>query len=206
MTKRIAMYALAAAACLTAGRYSSSLFAREDKPAAPAMDKDAAMKEMMELGTPGPEHEKLAKSVGKWTYDMTMKMDKDGPEEKGTGQSEITAVLGGRFIKQTTTSQMMGMPYEGAGYVGYDKMKKQFISTWMDNMSTSAMLAYGDSSDGGKSITYKTEVDCPMSPTKKAPFRFVWTGISDDEYTMDFYVDQGAGEYKTMSMHYKRVK
>ncbi|MFB3904806.1 MAG: DUF1579 family protein [Acidobacteriota bacterium] len=37
----------------------------------------------------------------------------------------------------------MGMPFEGLGLWAYDNIKKEYVSTWADSMSTGIMVSRG---------------------------------------------------------------
>jgi hypothetical protein len=47
-----------------------------------------------------------------------------------------TMILGGRYQQSMIKGNMMGMPFEGMGLLGYDNAQKLFYSTWVDNMGT----------------------------------------------------------------------
>ena len=62
-------------------------------------------------------------------------------------------VLGGRWVESKFTSNMMGQPFEGIGYTGYDNQKKKYMGTWQDNMSTAVMVSEGTMDAAGKVMT-----------------------------------------------------
>ena len=62
--------------------------------------------------------------------------------------------MGGRYLEQRFKGDIMGMPFEGIGYTGYDNVKKQYWGTWMDNMSTGMMTSTGTAPPTGRSWTF----------------------------------------------------
>jgi hypothetical protein len=150
---------LVAVAVVAAGSTYAITSQDKDKDAKPASapSDDAFMAKMMEYGTPGPEHKILAERVGKWTDKVTCWMTPGGPPMQVTGTSEYTLTMGGRFLHGTTKGDFMGEPFEGMAAMGYDNMKKKYVSGWLDNMSTGIMMAEGTYDAATKTFTYTGE-------------------------------------------------
>src|SRR5271169_6616373 len=110
----------------------------EDKPVVPA-----AAPGQDDLATPGAAHKKLDVLAGSWTFETKVWTDPLNPPETWTGTSEGKWVLGGRFLEQRSEWTSMGQPYSGLGYVGYDKYKKKYVSTWMDTTTTMIVNSTG---------------------------------------------------------------
>ena len=131
----------------TLGGFTGISFAAEDMKA-PAAAEGAAvqktmspqeqemMKKMQEFMTPGENHRVLDALVGNWDFTIKSWMSVDAPPEESTGTSQIVWDLDGHFLKETVQGSMMGKPFSGLGYVGYDNLKKEYESIWLDNMST----------------------------------------------------------------------
>lgn len=111
------------------------------------------MKQMMALAAPGEEHKALDRLVGSWNATIKMWM---GPGEPTVtpGKATYEWILGGRYLKSTHTSQMMGMPFEGMGLDGYDRAQKHYFSLWFDTMGTGYMSLEGSASPDGKRYSY----------------------------------------------------
>lgn len=124
------------------------------------VDSATAMKVMMETGTPGKEHEMLAKSNGNWKAETTMWMSPDAPPMVSTGNVVNKMILGGRYQEMNFSGDMMGQKFEGIGTTGYDVARKVFISSWMDNMSTTVMNMEGNWDEASKSITFTGKMYC----------------------------------------------
>ena len=127
---------------------------KEAAPAAsaPAADpaNDAMMAEMMKSAQPGPEHKMLESMVGTWKATISM-WSGPGDPQKSEGSMVNTMQLGGRALEARFKGSFMGMPMEGVGFTGFDNMKKEWWSIWMDVMSTGAMFQTGAPSADGKS-------------------------------------------------------
>lgn len=107
-------------------------------------EQKAEMEAWMKAGTPGAHHEALAAMVGTWDVAITMWEKQGAPPSNFKGSSEQRLVLGGRWVEQRFRGEVMGMPFEGLGYFGYDNVRGRFLGTWMDSMSTSMMTMEGE--------------------------------------------------------------
>src|SRR5262245_30131146 len=93
----------------------------------PMMEK--MMANMKAFGTPGPAHKVLDAKVGKWDTKWTMTMVPGGKPVSDTGTSEIQWTMDGRYLKETSKGMFQGQPFTGEGTVGYDNLKKKYVST-----------------------------------------------------------------------------
>ena len=197
----------ACGALLLAGLSAAQDMKPADKPAAPpamSAEEKAMQEAWTKFATPSEAHGKLEDMVGTWDAEVTMWM---GPQpEKSRGVAENRLVLGGRFVEQRFKSEMMGQPFEGLGYTGYDNHKKKYVGTWMDNMSTAVMVSEGTFDASGKVMTSTATMDDFMTG-KKAALRMVSTTVSPDEELFEMYGPDPSGkEVKQMEIRYKRRK
>lgn len=207
----IVLFTVVIAAIALLARSGVSQEQSQQKPAAGAaaagMPDEKQMAEMMKQQAPGEQHAALKKLVGKFDCDITMKMTADAPEMKSKGTDENSMMFGDRFMKSDFASDFMGKPFKGLNYVGYDNLKKKWISVWMDDMDTGIMTAEGSGDANGKSVTYTGEFPCPMDGGKMRAFRQVVTIDSDDQYTFQMYeTPQGSAEFLAMKIVYTRAK
>ena len=181
---------------------------QEKKPAAPGGPGDAAeMEAMMKAAAPGEQHKILAKSAGTFDAEIIMKPAADAPEVKSKGKEVSEMVLGGRYLKIDFTGDMMGMPFSGTGLNGYDNVKKKWISTWADSMSTGIMVSEGVADASGKVITYNGEYACPIENGKMKKFRQVFKMIDDDHHEFEMYMPGPDGkEMRGLYIKYTRAK
>jgi len=88
-----------------------------------------------EAGDSGGPHKLLAGMAGSWTTKIKSWCEPKKPPMESIGTCEQKMVLGGRFLHQEFTGEMMGSPFTGIGVNGYDNHTKKYVSTWMDSMA-----------------------------------------------------------------------
>jgi len=139
MNTKHARIALATLACCAA------LVAAAPAGADDAADKaknDAMMAEMMKNAAPGPDHKALEPMVGTWKATVKSWWAPGEPQvTEGTMVNSM--VMGGRVLEGRFSGTMMGQPFKGLSMMGYDNAKKQYWSTWVDDMSTALVLHTG---------------------------------------------------------------
>jgi hypothetical protein len=158
----LALFAVAAVAAGSTFALAVQEKGKEAKPASAKAD-DPFMAKWMEFATPGAEHKMLDTKVGKWTDKVTCWMSPDAPPMAGTSTSEYKWTMGGRYLQGTTKGDFDGMPFEGMATIGYDNMKKKYVSSWIDNMGTGIMTAEGTYDAATKTCTYMGESPEVMS-------------------------------------------
>ncbi len=170
------------------------------------VDSATAMKTMMEVGTPGPEQAMMAKSDGKWKAETTMWDREGGQPMTSTGDVTLKTIMGGRYQLMNFKGDMMGMQFEGTSTTGYDKGRKLWVSTWVDNMSTGIMTLEGKWDDATKSIDYRGKMLCPANG-KMCEIRQVMKNIDDKTQVMEMYgPDMKTGKsYKNMEIKLTRA-
>lgn len=198
-TARALALMMTAAALLTA----ASVPAQTDKPAG-GPDQAAAMENMMAMMQPGPEHQQLAKLVGKWQAVNKMWMDPAAPPMESTGTLEYVSVMGGRYLHGTYKGTVMGMPFEGMSVDGYDRYKKQYFSLWFDNMGTGFIDQRGTCSVDGKTMTLKGMMFNPQLG-KDSPVRAISTWVNDNTIRYEMFETKEGKEAKSMEITYTRM-
>ena len=164
------------------------------------------MKNWMEYMTPGKEHAMMASWNGSWTGDIQLWMAPGAPPMTSNGTCTNTMVLGGRYQQSSYTGSFMGQPFEGLSTMAFDKAKKVFIFTWLDNMGTGVMSGTGTWNDATKSVTFTGRM-VDASTYKEVPFREVFRVIDNDHQVMEMYGPGPDGkEFKSMQINYTRRK
>jgi len=167
------------------------------------------MAEAMKLGAPSDAHKKLDVFAGKWNYTGKFWMEpKQKKPEIMKGVSENSWILGGRFLQAKAMGEATKdwPAYEGMGFTGYDNMKQQYTTSWMDNMSTSAMTATASFDDKSKTLNEKGSYTCPIEKGEKN-YRATWKVKGKDSYVYTSYMQGKDGkEFKAMEIEYKRAK
>lgn len=179
--------------------------ASETAPSAPILDSAAKAKNQMEYMMPGDSHKILAAAEGKWATEMTLFMGGQPSMPPAKGIAEFRMELGGRYRTMTMKSEMMGMPFEGIGCIGYDNAKKLFVETWIDNMGTGMMVMEGSYDAGAR--TLETRGKCIDGETRtERTYRSVAKTVDSKTMLMEMFVtdDKGA-ENKAFEIKYMKM-
>ena len=189
-----------------------TLACAEDAPkAAPVADEkaaaDKAMQEkMMKLTSPTEAHKVLEPLAGKWNYTAKFWMAPEAKPDESTGTAENTIVYGGRFLKQEVKGLWMGQSFEGLGYTGYDVIKGEYLSIWLDNMATGIMTASGQYDAASKTLTASGSNSCPLTGEKDRKGRSETKIIDNDHNVYSSYAAGPDGkEFKMMEIAYTRA-
>jgi len=178
----------------------------EDQTGKKKMDMDPGMMEaMMKAATPGAQHKALDGMVGSWDTKVTMWMMPGMDPMSSTGTSENHLIMGGRYLEQRYNGTVMGAPFEGLGYTGYDNVKKQYWGTWIDNMSTGMMLSTGTGGDA-KVMTFTGTMADPITGQDQKVEEKI-TVVDADHHMMEMWGPGPDGKmFKTMEITYSRKK
>jgi len=194
---------------LAGGVISTQLISQEKADGQPQEEGDFMdmMSQWQEMNSLGKEHERFKKMAGTWDVNSKMWFAPGMEPVESKGSSEISLILGGRYIEQKYECPMMGMPYQGLGFEGYDKIKKKYVSIWMDSMGTGIFYAEGTADETGKVFTYIGKMDDPFTGEKDKPMKSVAREINDDQVVFEMYETRpGVGEFKSMELTYTRRK
>ena len=173
------------------------------KKAEKQMDPQAMMETYKKLATPGEPHKQFASLAGSWMTQSKEWMEPGKPPMESTGSVEMKMLLDGRFLQQEFSGNMMGQPYSGVGITAYDNLRKRYVSTWMDTMSTGIFTMEGTASADGKTITLKGNHAEPGGG--QMTHRAVWKLVDNNTQTFDMYgAHHGGKETKMMEIVYTR--
>lgn len=171
---------------------------------------DEQMAEFFKMMEPGEMHEYLDHFVGEW--DVTSKAWWGGPGSEpvvSQGTSKAKWVLNGRFVQEEFQGEMMGMPFSGLGYTGFDTFKEVYVTSWMDSMGTAIFTTEGRVSSDGKTFIFYGTMDEAMTGEHDKPVKFVLKVVSDDIHRFEMHdlalESLGMGT-KVMEMTYTRSK
>jgi hypothetical protein len=148
---------------------ASNAFAADKTAAAPKMsaEQEKQMAVMQERMTPGEEHKALVPLAGNWTYTSKFKMSAEDPGMESKGTARNTIIYDGRFLKQEITGEWMGKPFEGTGYIGYDKVKGEYVSIWLDSGMTGIPVESGKYDAATKTFKFTGKNSCPLTGDKE---------------------------------------
>lgn len=189
-------------ACLVLVAMASPVMAKDKKPEK-QMDPQAMMEIYAKLATPGEPHKQFVSLAGSWTTQTKEWMEPGKPPMESAGTCDFKMLLGGRFLQQEFTSEMMGQPYSGIGTTAYDNLRKRYVSTWIDTMGTGIFVMEGTASADGKTITLKGQHDEPGGG--HMTHRAVWKIADSNAQTFEMYGTHKHGkEMKMMEITYTR--
>jgi hypothetical protein len=167
------------------------------------MDMQAVMDVYTKLGTPGAHHKTLASMAGSWNTKIKSWMEPDKPPMESTGACEQKMILGGRFLQQEFTGEMMGSGFTGIGVTGYDNHTRKYVSTWIDSMGTAILFFEGTAGADGKTITQESRYDDPVKGPMK--WRSVTRIVDDNTFLFEMDgIDKNGKEEKMMEITYTR--
>lgn len=191
--KRLIIAMLAIVAC-------STVFAAD------GISEEEMMKRWMEAGTPGSNHQLLGKYVGEFDVVSKMWMDPKQPPMESKGVCTHTMSYN-RTLNTHFKGDMMGMPFEGEGRMGYANFSKKFWMTWTDNLSTDLYWAEGTASEDGKTVTLIGKMDEPAMLVQDKDVKYVYKFIDENKYIMESWDEVGTpNEFKAMEITYARKK
>ncbi len=168
-------------------------------------DMQAVMDIYKKLGTPSAPHKVLASMVGSWDTKIKSWMEPNKPPMESAGTCEQKMLLGGRFLQQEFTGDMMGSTFTGIGITGYDNHTKKYVSTWIDSMGTAILFFEGTASTDGKTITQENRYDDPVKGPMK--WRSVTKIVDDNTHVFEMYgTDKRGKEEKMMEITYSRKR
>ncbi|OGU27362.1 MAG: hypothetical protein A2057_10430 [Ignavibacteria bacterium GWA2_35_9] len=164
---------------------------------------DPGMKAWMDYMTPGETHKMLADAAGKWDTKATFWMAPGTDPTVSVGTTTVEMMLGGRYQKATTHSEMMGMSFEGISITAYDNATKEFNNLWIDNMGTGMMTGKGKYDETTKKIVFKGTYVDPMTGNEE-PFMETYQVIDNDNHLFEMFTYPGGQEFKSMIVEYTR--
>ena len=183
-------------------------------PSAGQSDDGGMVSMMMALAKPGENHKILVDQAGEWTYveKFWMSPDTNVPPMTYNGTASTKPVMEGRyFISEAKgvismpgpDGKLQDMEFKGMQIDGYDNVKRQFVTTWIDNMGTGIMHFEGVYDPAAKTLTYRAEEE--LMPGMKVKVREVVTLTDHDHHTMEYFQEQGGHETKAMEITFTRA-
>jgi hypothetical protein len=185
------------------GLSSSSLAAG---PQQSQQDQQKAMEAYLKMMATNENHAHFKTFVGDWTVATTAWMQPGAPPEKSQGSGRAEMLLGGRFLKMEFKGTMFGQPFEGIQIVGYDNMKKKYITFWIDSSSTAFFLTEGTRDEASKTMTETGVWPDPMTGGTMN-VKGITKMVSPDEFTYEMYmVGPDGKEFKSLENRAVRKK
>jgi len=172
----------------------------------PKQEAPMSMEQMMaaykELAEPGKPHEMLAGTQGSWSTVSRTWADPDKPPVESKGTSERKMVLGGRYLQEEISGDMMGTPFSGIGFIGFDNTIKKYVMVWMDSMSSGIYSFEGEASADGKTVTMESSFDDPVRG--KTQWRSVMRFIDENTQELEMFSTYASGRRQRTQVTYTR--
>ena len=149
--------------------------------------------------TPGAAHSYMARFVGSWIIETRFWHAPGQPPEVSRSRADYAMILGGRYLQSRYTGTSMGPPFEGMGLEGFDNARREYISVWVDNMSTGVVVARGHLQEDARTIVYHGTRTDPLTGGEVS-FRSVWESVDANRWRFEMFERQGDREVKTMAM------
>ena len=96
--------------------------------------------------------------VGEFDVKIRTWLDPAQPPIESKAVAITTWVLGHRYVQTMLSGHVMGEPFDGIGYAGYDNVSKQYQATYMDSGSTGMEWFTGSMDPTGESAKLSATV------------------------------------------------
>jgi hypothetical protein len=139
--------------------------------------------------------------VGDWDIKGRYKMDPTADWQDYSGACTYSYIADGAILNMKYHSQMMGMEFVGMGWQCWDREKKEWQTTWADNMSGRISMYTGTKKDGktvftGEDLWQGQAFKSRMSTFDETETSFKWT--------MEHSMDGGQTWYTSMEATYTK--
>lgn len=160
-----------------------------------------------DLVTPGEEHKILQSFVGDWQHTARFWHDPFSEPQVSHGTNTNSWILDGRFLRQEVKGSAFGKPFEGLGITGFDKVRGEYSSLWIDNTSTGFMSASAHYIPATRTFFEQGTMSDPVTGEKNRPFSAKWKIKDDNNYAYEMFLPGPGGKnYKAMEINYSRVR
>lgn len=165
---------------------------------------EAEMEAWVQAMSPGEPHARLAERAGEWKAVVTIWNESGGTPTVSEGVSLKTMVMGGRFLREEFSGEVMGRPFRGVGLTGYDNVTKEYVSVWYDNMGTGIHVSRGRD-DGKRGLAFTATHHDPVT-ARPVKARSTSRATDPDHHAFESYNTLGDGsEFLHMRVEYTRA-
>ncbi len=183
---------------------SAALPAQEEGHAAEASAAmDGGM--MMAAMAPGEMHRRLAPLEGEWALKTKWRMGPDSPWEDAEATAHREWIFGGRYLIEKVKGETPMGPFEGMSIMGYDNLREEYVTIWIDNWSTGFHIARGEAGENPKVMESEGHISNPMTGEKEQWFRDRMEIVSGEKNVFQtFHKGPDGDEYMAMEIVGKR--
>jgi len=167
---------------------------------------DDPIQAFIKANQPGPQHKLLEQLVGTWDVSSKEWTSPGAAPLQVKGTAEVVMLYNGRLLHSKGKFQLPGLPpAENMLFLGYDNLKKQYVSTGFASLDTSMNISYGNVDATGKVFSFQYRYQDPAGRTVDG--RSVLTIEDPDRVTFDAYEKAPDGkERKVSESVYVRAK
>ncbi len=158
--------------------------------------------QMPEWMKPAKQHKELAESCGEFSVRGMYFPAPGAPAMEMVGTAKREMIMNGYYVKETFSSEWMGMPFKGTLIQGFDTLSKTYQSIWIESASPFMSYMVGKEKDGV--ITSTFEAPDPMSGAM-TKHRSTYTRDGGTS-VLTMYVTKDGAEHKSMTMTYTKKK
>ncbi len=166
----------------------------------------AIVKALNDAMTPGEGQKKLSFLVGTFDVKIRTWVDPSKPPYESTATAVATWVLGNRYVQQMLAGYVMGEPWSGIGYAGFDNTTKQYVATFMDSGST-GMEWYTGTMDAAGKLAKMTATVHDEVTGKPLPVEMRLNIAANGDHVTELWQGDLTGKMaKVMELQYTRTK
>jgi hypothetical protein len=167
----------------------------------------SSAQETPELLVPTKEHKEMAREVGVWDAETSLRVTPDAEPVTSKGV-ETVKMMGQFWLVSTYEGDMMGQPFHGQSQTTYDPLKKKYIGTWIDTMAPTLNTLEGDYDPATHTLTMMMNGVDPMT-AKPMTWKTITRYESNDAKTFEMHLPVEGQEgkwWKSFEIKYKRRK
>lgn len=165
---------------------------------------DLTPAEWTSLSKPGSSHQLLSMFAGAWDVRITFWSSPDAHPQDSVGTSQLTWILGDRFLKEDFEGDVLGERYNGLGLMGYDAAARRFMTVWLDSLNTAIAYQQGVYDPDAKSFELTGEMYDPLLGRKKTTRSEIQV-LSPDKYSVTMTDTTSTGAtFKSLEIVYSR--
>jgi len=146
------------------------------------------------MPAPTKEHELLKQFLGEWETDMEAVMAPGQAPIKCKGKMSSKAV-GGFWVLNELSGEMMGVKTLGYQTIGYDPAAKKYVGTWVDSMTDHMWKYTGTVDSTGKTLTLEADGPSFTEPGKMCKFRDAYEFKSKDHIVATSTMQDNDGKW-----------
>jgi hypothetical protein len=155
--------------------------------------------------TPGAAQERLEFMVGTFDVMIRVWIDPSEPPIESTASSIATWVLGKRYVQQMLAGYVMGEPWSGIGYVGFDNVSQRYVATYMDSASTGMLWFTGDL-DAARGVARMTATTHDEVTGEPLPLEMRLTIAPNGDHVTELWQGDSMGAMsKVLELQYTRT-